>query len=130
MQKEIILVVEDDEQYRKLICEILRAEGYTILDACNGEEALQLCKSKKLQVDLLFTDVIMPRMDGVTLSERLVILLPKMKVIFSSGYTEKSKLLRNVENEEINFIEKPYDPSTLLKKVANVLRAPFPQLPS
>lgn len=122
MPKQTILIVEDDLQYRKMSRQFLIKEGYTVFEACNGEEAIQLYEAKKLKLDLLFTDVIMPKIDGVTLAEQLCALDPGIKVIFTSGYSTKRKIEKNLQNEEIHFIEKPYKMTALLEKIQFVLK--------
>ena len=117
--KEVILIVDDDDQCRKMAYEILVTQGYTLLMASHGEEALQICKDRK--IDLLFTDVVMPKLDGVSLAEKAHEFIPDLKVIFTSGYAVDHPG-QNI-NGEINFIEKPYQPSDLIKKVDYVLHA-------
>lgn len=72
--------------------------------------------------EVLFTDIVMPRLDGVTLAEKLLKRHPRMKVIYTSGYSSDGRFHGSVENEEVNFLEKPFEPEHLFQKIANVLK--------
>ena len=117
-----ILVVEDDPAYLDFVALVISEAGYKVYKAHNGQEAFQIYEKRSEPIDLLFTDVVMPLMDGVTLSEKLLVITPNLKVIFTSGYSKESKF-QSLQNEKINFIEKPYEPKSLLKKIENVLSA-------
>jgi CheY-like chemotaxis protein len=117
---ETILLVEDDDIVRHLVSEILTANGYTILEAADGAAALQLCRSYAGPIHLLLTDVIMPRMGGRALRDSVVGMLPDIKVLFMSGYTDDSVALRGVFASDIEFIEKPFTPDGLSRKVREV----------
>ncbi|MBI5342299.1 MAG: PAS domain S-box protein [Deltaproteobacteria bacterium] len=121
--KETILVAEDEDMVRELVCEILQRSGYAVLEACNGEEALEAALQHGKPIHLLVTDVVMPRMSGHDLAERLVPLRPEMKVLFMSGYTDKVSLHHRVLNREAAFLQKPFGPGTLTAKVREVLDA-------
>lgn len=86
---ETILLVEDDELVRRLIRRSLEGQWYRVLSACNGLEALSLADHHRGPIDLLVTDVVMPRMDGFTLGERLVESHPETRVLFISGYADR-----------------------------------------
>jgi two-component system, cell cycle sensor histidine kinase and response regulator CckA len=123
MATKTILIVDDNEQYRSLIRDILETEDYHLLEAQDGEAAWAICEKASPPIDLLFTDIVMPKLDGMALAERVQKKFPGTKVIFTSGYSQGSNFSESVENEEVNFMEKPYDPAHLIKKIRNVLKA-------
>ncbi len=118
---ETVLVVEDDETVRKLAVLTLKQYGYTVLEAETGEAALGICQSEEQGINLLFTDVVMPGMSGRDLADRLLSIRPGIKVLFTSGYTENAIVDQSVLLPGVNFLPKPYHPSTLARKVREVL---------
>jgi DNA-binding NtrC family response regulator len=121
---ETVLVVEDEESVRKLACHALRKFGYTVLEAANGGEALLTCEQRKESIPLLITDVVMPGMSGPQLSARLKELHPEMKVLYTSGYTDAAVVRHGLLNEPLSFLQKPFTPNDLVRKVREVLDSP------
>jgi len=119
--KETILLVEDDEVVRKLVSEVLDHEGYRLLEAANGVAALSICAQYEERIHLLLTDVIMPEMSGRDLADRLVLQHPKMKVLFMSGYPDDVIADHGVLDAGTAFIQKPFAPDVLARKVRDVL---------
>jgi PAS domain S-box-containing protein len=119
-----ILVVEDEESIRNLACAVLRRYGYTVLPAGNGEEALRVAGEHEGEISLLLTDVVMPRMGGRELYERIRQQLPGIKVLYMSGYTDDAIVHHGVLEEGTAFLQKPYSPISLVRKVKEVLETP------
>jgi len=119
--KETILIVEDDEKVRDIATNILRSFGYKVYEASNGVNALDLVKNGKLKIDLLVTDLIMPKMNGKELVENLKDIFPSLKIIYCSGYADHH-ISDNFSLEKgISFISKPYSRKNLAKKVREIL---------
>ncbi len=117
---ETILVAEDEPAVRALTCRILRKRGYHVLEAGDGDHAVEVAGAFDGTIDLLVTDVIMPNLGGRELSERLVRMRPRVKVLFMSGYTDDQLLQRGVSGGG-HFLEKPFTPDALARKVREVL---------
>ncbi len=121
-EDETILLVEDELVVRTLAARILQQRGYDVLEAANGEEALDLILKKKVEeIHLVITDVIMPKMNGKVLANHLLTLYPKIKVLFISGYTEDIIVHHGVMKSHIAFLPKPFTPNGLIQKVRETL---------
>lgn len=118
---ETILVVEDEDAVRTMICLALRKFGYTVLEASQGTAAVQLCEQHQGSLHLLVTDVVMPDMGGRQLAERLTRLRPDLKVLYLSGYTDDAIVHHGVLQAEVAFLQKPFTVTTLGYKVREVL---------
>ena len=120
---ETILLVEDDPELRALGIEVLQASGYTVLEAREGNEALLVMERHPGPLHLLVTDVVMPRMGGRALAERLASLRPELRVLFMSGYSEAAIAQHGVLDPGTAFMPKPFTPEGLTRKVREVLDA-------
>ena len=118
---ETVLIVEDNDALRKLAKNALRKYGYEILEAENGEKALNVSETHEGPIHLLLTDVVMPTMSGTDLSEKLQSIRPETRVIYMSGYTADAIVRNGILRQDINFIEKPFSLESLGKKVRQVL---------
>jgi PAS domain S-box-containing protein len=112
-----ILFVEDDESIRALGTRALRKHGFTVLPARHAKDALQLAEDPDRRIDLLLTDVVMPGMSGHELAGRLRQFRPEVKVLYTSGYTDDGIALRDVPVNGPEFIQKPYSPESLVRRV-------------
>lgn len=119
---ETILLVEDEPAVRVLAARVLRAQGYIVLEAENGDDALSIARQRgRAVLHLLLTDVVMPRMSGKTLAERVTAMLPDVKVLFTSGYTSDIMIYQGPAGTGLAFLQKPFTPVTLARKVREVL---------
>ncbi len=118
---ETVLLAEDEEVVLRLAREVLETYGYRVLEAANGGAALLICERHEEPIHLLITDVVMPEMSGRELADRLASLRPDMKVLYMSGYTDNAIVHQGVLDEEANFIQKPFAPRLLARKVREVL---------
>ena len=121
--EETILVVEDEDVLRALICRALKKFGYQTLAARHGGEALLICEEAAEPIHLMLVDVVLPQMSGPGIAARLVHLQPEMKVLFMSGYTESAIVHHGLLDQRVPFLQKPFRPVTLVRKVREVLDA-------
>jgi two-component system, cell cycle sensor histidine kinase and response regulator CckA len=117
-----VLLVEDDTSVRRLARYTLQLQGYQVLEAGNGTDALQVSESFSKPIDVLLTDVVMPRMSGRELTEQLVARRPSLKVLYMSGYTDDAKVHQDVLDATGGFLQKPFTPAALLAKLHAVLQ--------
>ena len=117
-----ILVVEDDEQMRRIARRILAAAGFSVLEAGSGKEALRQLAEGSQPVALMLTDMVMPEMDGVELSLAVWAKYPGVKIICMSGYLEKEEEFNARLGSKAGFIEKPFSPEVLVKKINEALK--------
>jgi two-component system cell cycle sensor histidine kinase/response regulator CckA len=118
---ETILVVEDEDALRTLLCRFFRLYGYNVLEARHGGEALLICERHSGPIHLMVTDVVMPHMSGQELADRLMPLHPEMKVFYMSGYTDSDLASYGVLDPSKTIILKPFRPMDLVKKVRECL---------
>ncbi len=121
---ETVLVVEDDSQVRAMTCAILRRSGYRVMEAGDGDAALALSGSFEGEIHLLLTDVVMPRMSGREVAEHIAATRARIKVLYVSGYTDKSIVHHGILDDGIAFLQKPITPDALLRRIREVLTAP------
>jgi two-component system, cell cycle sensor histidine kinase and response regulator CckA len=119
-----ILLVEDEEGVRKLARMILERNGYTVVEAANGEEALRLLERHESRLDLLVTDVVMPGIDGGEVAAAVKRRFPAAKVLYLSGYTSDAVVRYGIQHHEVAFLQKPFSATSLAAKVRDVLLEP------
>jgi CheY-like chemotaxis protein len=118
---ETVLVAEDDDDLRAVISAILRHDGYRVLEACGGPEALDVCGRHAGPIHLVVADVVMPQMSGPELGRRLAELRGEMKVLYVSGYAPEALVPHGLSPAERAFLQKPFGPAALLGKVRELL---------
>jgi two-component system cell cycle sensor histidine kinase/response regulator CckA len=117
-----VLVVEDERIVRELVVDILEAEGYKVLSAEDGEQALILARSLDGPIHLVVTDIVMPHVSGSELAAELLRLRPDTRIIFISGYSDRETVRRTQSGTPANFVAKPFTPEELQRKVREVLK--------
>jgi len=118
---ETLLIAEDEDSLRVVVCGYLRSLGYTVLEASSGQQALAAASQHAGQIDLLITDVVMPKMSGREISQTLGSLRPEMKTIYMSGYTDDAVLRHGIHKLGASFLQKPFSLGTLARRVRDVL---------
>jgi PAS domain S-box-containing protein len=124
---ETILVVEDEEMIRQILAVSLEEAGYRVLSAADGEEAVRISGEHGGTIDLLITDVVLPKRSGKETADRIMSLRPNLEVLYMSGYTGNAIVHHGVLDRGIAFLQKPFSPSALLQKVREVLDAAKPK---
>jgi signal transduction histidine kinase/ActR/RegA family two-component response regulator len=118
---ETVLLVEDEEMVREMAKETLEESGYQVLEAKHGHEALLIAEQYRGHIHLMLSDVVMPQMSGRELAEQFALLRKGMKVLYMSGYTDDAIVHHGVLDEGTAFIEKPFTPNALARKVRETL---------
>jgi PAS domain S-box-containing protein len=118
---ETVLLVEDEEMVRKLASELMEESGYVVLSASGGEEAINFATAHKDRIDLLITDVVMPKISGKEVAEQLKTIHPETKVLFMSGYTDEAIVHHGIVDSHIAFIQKPFSEHALAHKIREIL---------
>jgi two-component system cell cycle sensor histidine kinase/response regulator CckA len=118
---ETVLVVEDDPVVRGIAVRALRERGYRVLEAANGVDALRAAERHRERIDLVVTDLVMPRMGGKDLAEQLRVVQPDLRVLYTSGYTESERVRLGEAGDLATFLQKPFTGSTLARRVREAL---------
>ena len=118
---ETILLVEDETRVRRLIADVLISRGYQVLEATRGDEALRLCEERKDPIDMAVIDVVMPEMSGPDLVRQITPLHPESLVLYISGYTDEAIIRHGILESGAAFLQKPFLPDALVRKVREVL---------
>jgi two-component system, cell cycle sensor histidine kinase and response regulator CckA len=121
---ETILLAEDQDEVRKVACQILRRYGYHVIEARNAGDALLVCESHPLPIQLLVTDVVMPKMNGRELARRLLAIRPELKVLYMSGYTDNAIVHHGILEPDLAYVQKPLVPEMFARRVREVLDSP------
>jgi CheY-like chemotaxis protein len=121
---ETILLVEDALRVRAVVREILEMNGYHVLEARHGAEAIEISERHRGPIHLMVTDVVMPQMSGRELTQRLLPVRPDMRVLYMSGYTDDAIVRHGVLGAGMAFLSKPFTPDALAMKVREVLDSP------
>jgi CheY-like chemotaxis protein len=121
---ETVLVVEDEDSVRVVVREVLRRQGYTVIEAGNPQSAFELAERHPGTIELLISDVVMPGEGGPSLARRLIADHPELRVLFVSGYTDDTIVGQGVIEAGAAFLEKPFTADALARKVREVLDRP------
>ncbi len=121
---ETVLLVEDEEMLRALARQVLQRNGYRVLEASGGPEAVEIFERHEGPINLLLTDVVMPKMSGHELAQRLTMLSPELKVLYISGYAEQELVGRGLSSNSWALLQKPFTPDALARRVRELLDSP------
>ena len=121
---ETVLVVEDEDAVRRIVKIALESTGYRVVEARNGREALEVARARKGKIHILVTDVVMPEMSGRELAERIAQDHSGVKILFMSGYTDDAVVRHGIVESGVSFLQKPFSPLALARKVREVLDSP------
>ena len=127
--KRVVLVVDDEQSVRDLVCRTLQAEGYDTLEAAHGGQALELLDTAGEPVDLVVTDVVMPEMDGRELGRRLSQKWPELPVLYISAYDVNDIFRRGSPRSSAPFLQKPFPMENLITTVRGLIRSRSPHEP-
>ena len=116
-----VLLVEDDEQVRGFIRMLLTTNGYEVMEARNGAEGLEIAEAKAKNIDLLLTDMLLPELSGFDLAQKALERNPDLKVLFMTGYVEGDIVQRGISELGATFLDKPFQPATLLSRVHDAI---------
>lgn len=119
--KQTILLVEDEEMVRTLMCEVLERAGYRVLPCSHPQEGIEVSRKHVGQIDLLLTDVVMPGMNGRDMASQILRILPELHVVFMSGYTEHVLTHDGEVDPQFEYLQKPFTLQTLRRKLERVL---------
>ena len=120
---ETVLVVEDQNEARSVICETLRRRGYTVIEANNGPDAIVKGRQHDVAIDVMLTDVVMPGMGGRRVAEVIRATRPNLKVVYMSGYTDSAIVDHGILEPGVTFVQKPFATDALLRKIRDILDA-------
>jgi len=120
---ETVLLAEDDPGVRRVALEFLKMKGYRVLEAASADEAIRVAQDSREPIHLLLTDIVMPGLKGEELAERVTRIRPDVRVLYMSAYTEDAVVNLGILAPGTNFIEKPFGPEDLARKVRKVLEA-------
>ncbi len=118
---ETVLLVEDDNKVLEVLARLLEANGYRVIQACNGEEALRVCRSTRKKIHLMLSDVVMPGIKGPDLAQKIQTLRPTLKVVLMSGYSDERTMAQIIAQNNPVFLQKPIPHEKLLQKLREVL---------
>jgi two-component system cell cycle sensor histidine kinase/response regulator CckA len=127
--RECVLLLEDEQTVRNVVGQMLAAKGYTVLEAGHGDEALAVAEAHEGRIDVVVSDVVMPRMSGPEFVQRLRAVRPDVRVLFISGYTDDTVVHHGVLDDGVVFLQKPFAGAALARKVREALDGPVPELP-
>jgi CheY-like chemotaxis protein len=119
-----VLLVDDEEIVRRATSEILQLFGYQVIEAASGLEAIEICEESDEPITLVLTDVSMPEMSGPELVAMIGARWPEIRVLYMSGFTEAAHGDQSLLREGAAFIEKPFEPEDLARRIRDIIKAP------